>query len=178
MEEGFEVALQAKSSGGPQLIKIDGEVETHVIALRLGPVPEGRNRWTMRLLAEKMVELDYVDSISYESIRQVLKKNELKPEQRIGWLIPPEQSAEFVCQMEAALDVYQRPYDPDQPLLCLDGSPKQLISEVRPPLTTRHGTTLGDYQYHRAGVCDLYRVCEPLAGRRYVSVRDTHTRLD
>jgi transposase len=77
VEEGFEVALQAKSTGGPQIIKIDGEVEAHVIALRLGPVPEGRNRWTMRLLAEKMVELDYVDSISYESVRQVLKKMNL-----------------------------------------------------------------------------------------------------
>ncbi|GIK43382.1 MAG: hypothetical protein BroJett011_72150 [Chloroflexota bacterium] len=77
VEEGFEVALAAKSSGGPQVIKIDGEVEAHVIALRLGPVPEGRNRWTMRLLAEKMVELDYVDSISYESVRQLLKKTNL-----------------------------------------------------------------------------------------------------
>jgi len=77
VEEGFEVALAAKSTGGPQTIKIDGEVEAHVIALRLGPVPEGRNRWTMRLLAEKMVELDYVDSISYESVRQVLKKMNL-----------------------------------------------------------------------------------------------------
>jgi transposase len=77
VEEGFEVALAAKSTGGPQVIKIDGEVEAHVIALRLGPVPEGRNRWTMRLLAEKMVELDYVDSISYETVRQVLKKTNL-----------------------------------------------------------------------------------------------------
>ena len=80
--------------------------------------------------------------------------------------------------MEAVLDVYQRPYDPDQPLLCLDESPKQLISEVRSPMTTAHGTTLVDYEYQREGVCDLYMVCEPLTGRRYVRVRDTHTRLD
>jgi len=80
--------------------------------------------------------------------------------------------------MEAVLDVYQRPYDPDQPLLCLDESPKQLISEIRQPITTSQGTTLVDYEYQREGVCDLYMVCEPLAGRRYVSVRDTHTRLD
>ena len=80
--------------------------------------------------------------------------------------------------MEAVLDVYQRSYDPDHPLLCLDESPKQLISEVRSPLTTAHGTTLVDYEYYREGVCDLYLVCEPLAGRRYVRVRDTHTRLD
>ena len=74
VEEGFEVALKAKSTGGPQTIKIDGEVEAHVIALRLGPAPEGRSRWTMRLLAAQMVELEYVDSISHESVRQVLKK--------------------------------------------------------------------------------------------------------
>lgn len=80
--------------------------------------------------------------------------------------------------MEAVLDVYQRPYDPDHPLLCLDESPKQLISEVRSPLTTTHGTTLVDYEYYREGVCDLYLVCEPLVGRRHVIVRDTHTRLD
>jgi hypothetical protein len=80
--------------------------------------------------------------------------------------------------MEVVLDVYQRPYDPDHPLLCLDESPKQLISEVRAPLVTATGITLVDYEYQREGVCDLYMVCEPLAGRRYVSVRDSHTRLD
>ncbi|MFN8453423.1 MAG: helix-turn-helix domain-containing protein [Anaerolineae bacterium] len=79
VEEGFEVVLQGKSSGGPQVIKIDGEVEAHLIALRLGAVPAGRNQWTMRLLAEKMVELAYVDSISHESVRQVLKKTNSNP---------------------------------------------------------------------------------------------------
>jgi len=74
VEEGFEVTLKAKSTGGPQTIKIDGEVEAHVIALRLGSPPAGREQWTMRLLAQKMVELEYVDSISHESVRQVLKK--------------------------------------------------------------------------------------------------------
>jgi hypothetical protein len=80
--------------------------------------------------------------------------------------------------MEAVLDVYQRPYDPDHPLLCLDESPKQLISEVRTPLVTAQGVTLQDYEYRREGACDLYMVCEPLGGRRYVRVRDSHTRLD
>lgn len=80
--------------------------------------------------------------------------------------------------MEAVLDVYQRPYDPDHPLLCLDESPKQLVSEVRSPIVTAQGVTLEDYEYRREGVCDLYMVCEPLGGRRYVQVRDSHTRLD
>ena len=74
VEEGFEVALKAKSTGGPQTIKIDGAVEAHIIALRLGSAPEGRSQWTMRLLAAQMVDLEYVDSISHESVRQVLKK--------------------------------------------------------------------------------------------------------
>lgn len=84
VEAGFEVALQGKSSGGPQVIKIDGEVEAHLIALRLGPVPQGRNQWTMRLLAEKMVELEYVDSISHESVRQVLKKTNSNRSRRLA----------------------------------------------------------------------------------------------
>ena len=50
------------------------------------------------------------------------------------WVIPPEQNADFVCQMERVLEVYKRPYDPDFPVLCLDESPKQLVSEVRVPI--------------------------------------------
>ena len=80
--------------------------------------------------------------------------------------------------MEAVLDVYQRSYDPNHPLLCLDESPKQLIAEVRTPIVTAQGTTLVDYEYQREGVCDIYMVCEPLGGHRYVTVRDSHTHLD
>lgn len=73
--EGFEVALCGKPRAQPPSPKLlDGEQEAKVIALRLGPPPPGFANWTLRLLAEKVVELELVDSISHETIRRTLKK--------------------------------------------------------------------------------------------------------
>ncbi len=54
--------------------KVDGDVEAHLIALSCGEAPEGYSQWSLRLLAGKMVELGYVESISHEAVRQTLKK--------------------------------------------------------------------------------------------------------
>ena len=54
--------------------KLDGDAEAHLIALACGEAPEGRARWTLRLLADRMVALDYVDSVSHETVRGTLKK--------------------------------------------------------------------------------------------------------
>jgi len=91
------------------------------------------------------------------------------------WVIPPEQDAEFVCQMEAVLDVYKRPYDKDYPVVCLDESPKQLVSEVRQPIKQSDGSTRYDYEYKREGAAEVYMCFEPLAGQRYITVTETHT---
>lgn len=75
VEEGFDAVLSRREY--KQKIsrkKIDGEVEAHLIALSCSEPPEGRARWTLRLLAHKIVELGYVESISHEAIRQTLKK--------------------------------------------------------------------------------------------------------
>jgi transposase len=93
------------------------------------------------------------------------------------WIIP-EASAEFVCQMEQVLDVYQRSYDEQYPVICLDESPKQLIEEKRTPVKTSDGTTLYDSEYIRHGVKQLYMLFEPLAGKRNVEVRDSNNRLE
>lgn len=93
------------------------------------------------------------------------------------WIIP-EASAEFVCQMEQVLDVYQRPYDEHYPVICLDESPKQLIEEKRTPVKASNGTTLYDSEYIRHGVKQLYMLFEPLAGTRNVEVKDSNNRLE
>lgn len=80
--------------------------------------------------------------------------------------------------MEEVLDVYARPYNSKRPVVCLDESPKQLISESRMPFTDSRGTTYVDYEYKREGTVDLYMVTEPLGGRREVLVKDRHTRLE
>lgn len=93
------------------------------------------------------------------------------------WIVP-KPGAEFVCQMEQVLGVYQRPYDEKRPVVCLDETCKQLLSPVREPVRASDGTLLEDNEYHRHGVAQLYMLFEPLRGWRKVSVRDSHSRLD
>ena len=75
VEQGLEAALNRKKrERPPRERKLDGESEARLIALSCGSAPEGRNRWTLRLLADKAVELEIVDTISYETVRRTLKK--------------------------------------------------------------------------------------------------------
>ena len=77
---GFEASLE-RAKRGPQLSrrKLDGRGEASLVALGCSQAPAGRNRWTLRLLAEGLVELGVVDSISYETVREVLKKTSSSP---------------------------------------------------------------------------------------------------
>jgi hypothetical protein len=73
--EGFEVTLQGKlPDSPPRRPVLDGKQQAQVIALRLGPPPKGFANWSLRLLAEKVVELEIVDSVSHETVRRTLKK--------------------------------------------------------------------------------------------------------
>ena len=72
---GFEIALNGKKRETPPRKKLlDGEQEAKLIAMRLGSPPDGFGSWSLRLLADKVVELEIVDSISYETVRRTLKK--------------------------------------------------------------------------------------------------------
>jgi len=95
------------------------------------------------------------------------------------WCIPPEQNAEFVCAMESVLEVYQRPYDPRRPVVCMDEKPKQLTKETRLPIACRRGQPQRyDYEYERNGTANLFMFVEPLRGWRRVEVTARRTRLD
>jgi transposase len=74
VEEGLEAALTRKPQENRIPRKIDGTLEAHLIAMACGKPPEGRARWTLRLLADRMVALDLVDTVSHETVRQTLKK--------------------------------------------------------------------------------------------------------
>jgi len=78
-ENGLEIALYGKPRKPSVPTKLDGGVEAHLIALRCQEVPEGQNRWTLRLLADQMVELGYVECISHEGVRRLLKKTNSSP---------------------------------------------------------------------------------------------------
>jgi hypothetical protein len=178
--ESFGIALCGHSTRNRRQRKIDGECEARLIAALCGPAPAGYARWSLRLLADKAVELEIIDEpISYETVRQTLKANELKPWLREEWCIPPEQSGEFVCHMEDILEVYRRPLDPKRPLVCMDEMPYQLISETRIPLPLRPGQIeCHDYEYKREGVANIFMVFAPLLGQRWTRVTKRRTRKD
>ena len=77
VEEGIEACIERKVYTGTKELKADGDFEAHLIALSCSKAPAGRSRWSLRLLADKMVELSYAESVSYETVRQVLKKTKL-----------------------------------------------------------------------------------------------------
>jgi len=81
--------------------------------------------------------------------------------------------------MEDVLDVYQRPFDPKRPLVCIDEMPKQLLMDTREPLTIRPGASERfDYEYKRGGVADLFMLLEPLAGKRHIEITDQRRRVE
>jgi hypothetical protein len=78
--DSIAVFLRRKKRRTPPVQpKITGEVEAHIIAPACGPVPEGYAQWSVRLLADKSVELNYIDSISFKSVQRLLKKHSLNP---------------------------------------------------------------------------------------------------
>jgi hypothetical protein len=81
--------------------------------------------------------------------------------------------------MEDVIDVYQRPYDADRPVVCVDEGGKQLVGDVREPLPVRAGSPAKeDSEYARGGVANLFLAFEPLAGRRVVEVTERRTAVD
>lgn len=114
IEGNLQYALNDCSRNGrPKLF--DGIQEAALIALACTTPPRGRSTWTAELLAEQMVFLGVVETISPESVRLVLKKNELKPWQKQEWCIPMI-DADYVWRMEDILELYADPFDPDEPV--------------------------------------------------------------
>jgi transposase len=178
-EAGLEAAVEHRRPRREYRTRLDGEQEARLVALACSPPPLGRRSWTLRLLADRMVELRFADGLSYETVRRLLKKNELKPWLTERWCIPPEGSGEFVWRMEDVLAVYTRPYDPKRPQVCLDEVSKQLLAEKREPLPVRPGRAKRvDYEYERKGTANLFLWCEPLTGWRQVRVTERRTRRD
>jgi hypothetical protein len=95
------------------------------------------------------------------------------------WCIPPKEDAAFVCNMEDVLEVYKRPYDPKRPLICMDEMPKQLLADLREPIAVGPGhSARSDYEYQRNGVADLFMLCEPLQGKRFIQVEKQRRRIE
>ena len=95
------------------------------------------------------------------------------------WVISPEADGEFVAHMEEVLEVYERPYNPAFPVLCMDEQPVQLLKETRSPIpaTAKHGKRV-DYRIRAPGTASIFMFVELLAGWREVAVRERKTKID
>jgi hypothetical protein len=152
--------------------KFTGKVEAQLTMLACSEAPDGAAGWTLRLLAEQMIELGYVDYISHVTVRELLKRNELQPWRVKSWCIG-KPSGSYLAKMEDVLEVYQRPYIPKRPVVCLDDASKELHATPRGSLPLKPGKPLREhYEYERHGVANEFLAIQPLCGRRKVRVAD------
>lgn len=95
------------------------------------------------------------------------------------WCIPSKEDADFVACMEDVLDVYELPYNPVRPVVCMDEKPYQLLGDAREPLPMRPGNNRKtDSEYGRNGTCSIFAFVEPLGGKHHVSVHEHRTAID
>ena len=92
---------------------------------------------------------------------------------------PPKEDAEFVSCMEDVPDVYELPYDPVRPVVCMDEKPYQLLGDVREPLSIRPGNNRKtDCEYVWNGTYSIFAFVEPLGGKHHISVHEHRTAVD
>ncbi|MDP1818006.1 MAG: IS630 family transposase [Leadbetterella sp.] len=189
---GLEAALNRKTRlTPPNISKITGDFEAHVVATALSPAPKGKARWTLRLLAEHCIENKYIVSISHSAIGDMLNTNQVKPHLSKYWCIPKENDAYFVTYMEDILGLYKREHNPRIPVICMDEKPVQLLGEIRErisakPLRIDADTGLPkpgevekvDSEYVRCGTASIFMFTEPLGGWRHVTALRTRKKGD
>lgn len=176
-EYGLDRALHDDSRPG-QPIKFDDRVKSHIVATVCSDPPEGFDRWTLDLIQSKVEKDKVIDSISRESIRIILQEHDLKPWQQKSWCVP-ELDDEFIEKMEDVLKVYERPYNEQRPVVCIDEKPIQLLDETRPPSGIAPGEVKKvDYEYKRNGTCSVFCAVEPLAGKYINKVTERRTSND
>src|ERR1700721_399206 len=177
VEGNLERALSEESRPGAER-KLTGKEEALLVATACANPPEGRARWTLELLAGAMVKLTGHESLSGETVRRRLAENGLKPWRKDMWCIP-RVDGEYVARMEDVLDLYAEAPDPKRPVVCFDGSPVQLIGEVRQPILAKPGQLERyDYEYRRNGTINLFVLLDVHRPWRKVKVTERRAAED
>jgi transposase len=165
LEGGLESALYDEERAG-RPIDFDDRERSRIVAMVCAKPPKGFYRWTLDLIVEQAQQRGLVgESISRETVRVLLKEHDLKPWQEKMWCIG-QLDEEYIRRMEDVLDVYQRPHDPERPVVCVDEKPVPLISDQTPrlPLRGPGEVMLKDYEYVRGGSANVFCAVEPKAG--------------
>lgn len=158
--------------------KLTGKEEAFLVATACSKPPAGRARWTMSLLADSFVELTDHSSLSRETVRRRLAEKKLKPWREKMWCVP-NVDAEYVARMEDVLDLYTETPPDDEPVVCFDESPTQLIGETRTPSPVEPGKPARvDYEYKRNGTANLFVFLDAHRSWRHVKVTDHRASAD
>ena len=177
VEQPFEVVLDDESRPGGSR-KLTGKEEALLVATACSKPPEGRARWTMQLLADAFVSMTDHTSLSDETVRRRLHEKKIKPWQHKMWCIP-NVDAEYVARMEDVLDLYADEPSSNEPVVCFDESPIQLIGEARTPIAAAPGRPARrDYEYRRNGTANLFVFLDAHEPWRHVKVTDHRESAD
>ena len=171
---GLDLALYDRPRQG-QPRKFTRRQEEKITAIACTSPPEGQSRWTLDLIKEASEKENIVTKISRESLRVLLASREIKPWRHKMWCIP-KVDQEFIRCMEDVLEIYERPYDPREPVVCVDEKPTQLLRSCRPDILGK--ITKQDYEYERNGVVNAFCGIEPKAGKHFVLIRERKTMKD
>ncbi|HHK41892.1 MAG TPA: IS630 family transposase [Planctomycetaceae bacterium] len=177
VEEGLEATLNEKARpGGARLL--DANMEATLVAVACSKPPAGRARWTMQLLADRLVVLTDLDTVSADTVRRRLGEKKIKPWQKKMWCIPAF-DANFVAHMEDVLDLYAEEHDPKRPVVCFDEAMKQLVEETRVPIPAAPGRPERiDYEYKRNGTANIFLFLDRLRGWRHAKPTSTKGNAD
>jgi len=177
VEGNLEGALSEEARAGG-VRKLSGKEEALLVATACSKAPAGCARWTLKLLAGRMVELTEHVQLSRETIRRRLHEKELKPWQRKMWCIA-KVDGEYIARMEDVLDLYAEQPDLKHPVVSFDESPQQLIGEVREPTAIAPGQAARyDSEYKRNGTANLFVMLDVHRPWRHVKVTDHRTGKD
>ncbi|MCB0361076.1 MAG: IS630 family transposase [Bdellovibrionales bacterium] len=171
-ESGLDAALyDDERSGRP--IDFDDKDRSRIVAMVCSDPPRGFYRWTLDLIVDEAKKRQLVeDEISREQIRIILQEHDLKPWQEKMWCIS-ELDDEFIERMEDILDVYERPYDKANPVICVDEKPVPMIADKRERIPAEPGSTRKiDYEYERNGSVNVFVGVEPKVGRYFNEVTE------
>ena len=152
VEEGLEAALGGRQGRRPSYVrKADGEFEARLVALSCAEPPEGHAQWSLRLLADRAVELGHIDSVSHETVRRVL-------DQAIGWVIPPQRKRWSRCSMCIAVPSLRRWY-------AWTRTPPAEQRDARAEPRRTGPASPARLRNRRCGTCNVFMAAEPLAGK-------------
>jgi transposase len=162
---GLEGALYEKQRPGAAEV-LDANQKQRIIAMVCSDPPEGRARWTVRLVAEEAVKRKLVPQVGRRFGFCCSTTTSSRGGKKM-WCVA-DLDDEYITKMEDVLEVYERPYDPQQPVVCIDEKPITLHADVRPSSPALPGREARrDNEYERCGTANVFCAIEPKAGRHF-----------